>query len=545
MVNTVVKKALLIVENYLMQNFSNKELKIINKEIRNITGIDFVTCDVIDEIFTYEGVQKLLSTLNEKESIRKNKGVYYTPKDVVEFILYNSIKYSFGKLSSNNIHVLDLNGIPYNDFCFRKTIFDPTCGTGEFLLYSLEMKLDILDLHKNTITIGDLNRILKTINGNDVNMDSIILSKIRLLLCLINRYGVNKVQGLSKAMNSCFKNYDYILNDHTDEKYDIIIGNPPYVEDSKSEIDLEIKYGNIYANVLERSAKQLNKNGVMGFIIPLSYISTPRMKKIREELFDSIPEQYVLSYSDRPDCLFNSVHQKLNIILGRKIKSKIRVYTSNYKYWYQEEREELFNRTSVVNNPFVKKEFIPKLGNEMDLSIYDKIIKGNLSLLDLFNKSEEGVSIYLNMRATFWIKAFEEKHDGAEYRRYICDNKNDADYAFCLLNSSLFWWFWICVSDCWHITKKEMLEFKVPLVNDYSLVNYFAFQLENELEETKVHVNTKQTEYAYKHKECINLIHEMDDFINNLYNLTAEESLYIKNFAQRYRVSGGVKRGNN
>ncbi|WKE63813.1 hypothetical protein QMG96_15485 (plasmid) [Lactiplantibacillus plantarum] len=36
-----------------------------------------------NELYTYEQVQDSLSTLNEKESIRKSKGVYYTPTDVV------------------------------------------------------------------------------------------------------------------------------------------------------------------------------------------------------------------------------------------------------------------------------------------------------------------------------------------------------------------------------------------------------------------------------------------------------------------------------
>lgn len=41
---------------------------------------------------SYFETQNMLSKLNEKESIRKSKGVYYTPCDVVHFIVANSIK---------------------------------------------------------------------------------------------------------------------------------------------------------------------------------------------------------------------------------------------------------------------------------------------------------------------------------------------------------------------------------------------------------------------------------------------------------------------
>ena len=89
--------------------------------------------------------------------------MYYTPIDVVRFILINTIKSACGKLKPNGLHVLDLNGIPYNNFCFNKTVFDPTCGAGEFLVAALEIKLDLLDLHKANISKGNLKKIIDTI----------------------------------------------------------------------------------------------------------------------------------------------------------------------------------------------------------------------------------------------------------------------------------------------------------------------------------------------------------------------------------------------
>ena len=80
-----------------------------------------------------------------------------------------------------------------------------------------------------------------------------------------------------------------------------------------------------------------------------------------------------------------------------------------------------------------------------------------------------------------------------------------------------------------------------PKIDNFSIVSRLATALEDKLEETKLYVGTKQTEYEYKHKSCVNEIHDIDDYINELYGLTDAESLYIKNFAYRYRVSGGVE----
>lgn len=539
MASRMLLNALSIVDSYLTQNYSKSELKVINDEVNIILHKAENNLNISKEIYSYEAVQEVLSNINEREDIRKARGVYYTPIDLVKFILFNSAKMVCGKLKPNNLHVLDLNGIPYTSFCYEKTIFDPTCGAGVFVLEALEMKLDLLDLHHTKVSKGKIHKVIATIRGNDVNKDSIKLTKIRLLLCILHRYGLSKIRGLAKVMEPCFTSYDFVESRPTCNKYDIIIGNPPYVEDSKSLSVPLVKYGNIYANVLDHSVAHLNDGGVIGFVIPLSYVSTPRMKKIREKLSDNITEQYILSYSDRPDCLFSSVHQKLCVLFGRNVNKEQAVYTSNYRYWYKEERKELFHSAEVVKNKFVNCDFIPKIGNKTDSDVYKKIVAHKTELIKLLEKN--GSSVFLNMRAAFWIKAFLSQHNGAEYKEFKCENTDYANFCMCLLNSSLFWWYWICVSDCWHITRKELIGFMVPDVVDFTVTNRLANLLERKLEDTKVFVGTKQTEYEYKHKECVDIIHEIDDFMNSLYRLTNEESLYIKNFSYRYRIGGGAE----
>lgn len=537
----MTKETLTITCNYLAQNYSKANFNSLLKEIFIIAGIDNFEFTKDDTLYSYENVQKMLSSLNENEKKRKKNGVYYTPIDVVRFILINSIKSACGKLKPNGLHVLDLNGIPYNSFCFNKTIYDPTCGAGEFLVAALEIKLDLLDLHKANITKGNLKKIVRTIKGNDVNIDSTIITKIRLFLCALQRQGVSKVKGLGEILNDSFENYDFVQTPpNTDIKYDIIVGNPPYVEDSRSGLSPQKKYGNIYANVLENAGRLLKPKGSFGFVIPLSYISTPRMSRIREVLYSIVPEQYILSYSDRPDCLFTSVHQKLCILIGRSTNSTKTIFTGNYRYWYSEERTELFNTVEVIKNSFSTDQYIPKLGTIADINVYEKVIGNPEKLLDLLEENGDG-AVYLNMRAAFWIKAFINKHNGGEYRQYNCRNRDIANYVMCLLNSSLFWWYWIAVSDCWHITRKELIGFTVPENINFNKTNRLAKQLEDKLEETKKFVGTKQTDYEYKHKECVDEIHEIDDYINSLYGLTDDESLYIKNFAFRYRIGGGAE----
>ena len=537
---SAVDEALSLFYLYIQDTYSSKEVELICNELKAIARREDFMCNKFGSTKrTYTQVQDALSKINEKQSIRKSKGVYYTPNDVVRFILTNSIKASFGKLTVSNISDMSLDNIPYRSFCCNKTVFDPTCGAGEYLLTALEMKINLLK-NKTNITKNLVRKAVSTIYGNDVNVESTIITELRLLLLIIETCGVAYCTGLGNIMNRRFTSFDFIADEATfEDKYHIVVGNPPYVEDFKSGLELSDRYGNIYANILLNAAKKLEKNGAIGFIIPLSYVSTPRMKKLRDELGLLISEQYILGFADRPDCLFDSVHQKLCILIGKDKKSEKTVYTGNYQYWYKQERATLFTDIQMVKNRHKNEDFIPKLGTEQDIVIYKKITDTR-KMQSVYDISRNGTeSVYLNRREAFWMKAYREQVDDPEYKVFSFKSPIEADYCYCLINSSLFWWYWISVSDCWHVSK-DLNGFMMPMKVNMTGATELAQGLRQRLEETKVYVGTKQTQYEYKHRECLEEIRAIDDFINAAYGLTEAESNYIKNFAIRYRTSGGI-----
>lgn len=539
----MITEALRIVYSYLYSHYTSEDASIIWKEISSI--IDDIELLLFNETnykncYNYLQIQDILSRINEKESIRKSKGVYYTPNDVVKFILNNSIKSVYGKLKESTISDEDLSKIPYKSFCTTKTIFDPTCGAGEFLLIALDLKLNLLKNNMNEVSKNTVLKAVGTIYGNDINVDSVIITKLRLLLCIAEIYDASYCKGVGNLLNKNFTSYDFVSEQIKIEKrFNLIIGNPPYVEDSKCGLTLTTKYGNIYANVLINSAKMLEKNGTIGFIIPLSYVSTPRMRKLREGLGKFVTEQFILSFADRPDCLFDSVHQKLCILIAKAKQSPITLYTGNYKYWYKEERTLLFHDIKVIRNNYHVTDYIPKLGTYIDSNIFGKIINSSTTQSIYENSRYGSESVYLNRRETFWMKAYRTKIDDPEYKVFSFKTAQEADFCYCLINSSLFWWYWICVSDCWHVSK-TLNGFRMPISINTGKATTLAKALIEKLEKTKVYVGTKQTQYEYKHRACLEEIHAIDNYINATYGLTELESEYIKSFAIRYRTSGGV-----
>src|SRR5699024_2099315 len=145
-----------------------------------------------------------------------------------------------------------------------------------------------------------------------------------------------------------------------------------------------IKCGNLFAFTLERSCQLLKENGVLGMIVPISIISTPRMASLRELLKNNGHFVFYSNFGDRPGTLFNGVHQKLTIILIQKNSnqnSNAKIYTTSYYHWYNNERNKLF-QTLYYNRNFLAEheDLYYKVGDEEQLRIISKINKNSKTL---------------------------------------------------------------------------------------------------------------------------------------------------------------------
>src|SRR5439155_24952437 len=101
--------------------------------------------------------------------------------------------------------------------------------------------------------------------------------------------------------------------------FDAIVGNPPYVQISEVKEYRLLGYcceeaGNLYAVVMERCFGLSPSNGRMGFIVPVSSISTEGYNTVQQLL--TTRTLHYSSYDDRPSRLFDGLeHVRLTIHL--------------------------------------------------------------------------------------------------------------------------------------------------------------------------------------------------------------------------------------
>ncbi|TQO55611.1 DNA (cytosine-5-)-methyltransferase [Paraclostridium bifermentans] len=455
-------------------------------------------------------------------------------------------------------------------------ILDPTCGTGAFLLNVVDILEDIYRTIFSKLNIDDPNVVIKIIENNiygvDIMEDAIDIAKFRLYLKVIqsfngsNRYSLKEGLKLNLEVGNTLvgdvfgqfrkdetyidevaltldNDYEYDNNIH----FDCIVGNPPYVEYSKIRNKYEVdnistlKAGNLYAFIIEKSINLLKEKGTIGFIVPISIVSTKRTKDLRKFIEKNCTEIFYSNFGDRPGTLFNGVHQKLTIFIGERGEScTSNIYTSSYYHWYKGERQHIFNKIKYIKNNYRNDDFYYKVGNKLEKSIIDKIINEGHSISNLFIEQSE-YNAYLNTRMTFWIKCFKNKKLSSEFKKYSFTSNENAWIFMAIMNSSLYYFFWECISDVWHITSKDLSFFNFDIarltINERERLINLGKELEQDLELKKVYIGSKQTEYEYKHKKSKLIIDDIDKVLKEHYKLTEQEYIYIIDYNLKYRMN--------
>ena len=137
--------------------------------------------------------------------------------------------------------------------------------------------------------------------------------------------------------------------------FDVVIGNPPYVEYSKVKSSYSVRgmttenCGNLYAMMMERSLTILS-NGRFGMIVPVSGACTDGFAPLRSSL--AVAGDMVVShFNDRPSRLFDGIeHCRLSIFLLNVGSNVRRVFSTTYNKWQASERDTLFQGLTFIES---------------------------------------------------------------------------------------------------------------------------------------------------------------------------------------------------
>lgn len=307
-----------------------------------------INVNILGHIFE-QSISDLEDMKKETTSRRKKDGVYYTPEYITDYICRNTIIPHLSKNGTvTTIHELineyDNNLSELEEKLRKTTILDPACGSGAFLVKAVDILLEINKEIKNKKEDGNITSdqlqitqewdedkeirviIENNIYGVDINHESVEITQLSLFLKLVsNDRKLLHLGNYIKVGNSLvddktidprafsWENEFPEVLDHMmeDKGFDIIIGNPPYVQLSmEKELDPELKeylierYGssmgrlNTFGFFTSLGIDLLKNNGRLGFIIPNTILTQDYYEELRGRILTSCNVNSIVSFSD-------------------------------------------------------------------------------------------------------------------------------------------------------------------------------------------------------------------------------------------------------
>lgn len=346
-----------------------------------------------------------------------------------------------------------------------------------------------------------------------------------------------------------------IINDRGG--FDVIIGNPPYVEYSKIKKLYTLNHfkcidaGNLYAYVIEQTIKISHTGTRSGMIIQMSAFCTPRMLSFQNMYFNAAKYSALSFYDDRPGKLFDNL-QHIRVVIPIMEVGKLSeiVATTGYNKFYSACRKYIFETISYLQSKSSRKDFsVIKICTRLEESIMDKVWSKSKSIkyYESLTKNENYVYYgygygyfgkILDHKSYFWGEHVKES-TGDKY--FYIKSEYQKDMFVGLMNSNLFYWFYINYSDGHNFTKTVI----GSMPYDYSYDKTFEKQvilLMNDMELKKgrkscTYKATGRVEYdEYYPKLSKPIIDEIDKILAVHYGFTEEELDFIINYDIKYRM---------
>jgi hypothetical protein len=263
-----------------------------------------------------------------KQSKRKKDGIFYTPEFITEFIVENSLG-ALCKTKKDELG-LDLNELlapknpkkltkaeseikdkiyAYREWLLSLKILDPACGSGAFLNQALEFLISehgALDTYRKVyegegLGLYDIESTILENNlyGVDINADAVEIARLSLWLRTAAKGRV--LTDLSKNLVAA----NSLLEFPFDFKFDVVIGNPPYVrqEAIKEQKPALQKYkvysgtADLFVYFYELGITHLKENGLLGFICSNKFFRASYGENLRKFILENTQITHIIDFT--------------------------------------------------------------------------------------------------------------------------------------------------------------------------------------------------------------------------------------------------------
>lgn len=359
-----------------------------------------------------------------------------------------------------------------------------------------------------------------------------------------------------------FAEFYEIVNDRTG--FDVVIGNPPYVEYSEKKFSYRIIENtfrsfpsrNLYSLTFERAKMLLHNSSRIGMIVQISSISTPSMATMASEIKHNSKNNWLSNYATRPAYLFDGVTMNLTIIISEILKSnkidQTVIYSSNYLRWNPEYRQHLFQYiplNKIQNDKLIFNFSIPKLKFDFENNLLGKIISQKTPISHYLepSKTRTKQELFYRTAGGRYFKVFVDRDFGSESKSNkskFFQNKYNVYVMIAILSSDIWWWYYTLHFDMYNCKDYMMYGFLFDYNKCKHLAKLESFGkklssdlIKNAEEKVQTYSTTgDRMQLIFRPSISKPIIEEIDKVLAEHFDLSQEELDYIINYDIKYRM---------
>jgi hypothetical protein len=336
--------------------------------------------------------------------------------------------------------------------------------------------------------------------------------------------------------------------------FDVIIGNPPYLELAQIDYVLKgfdtVESKAVHAACVERGLGLMQPAGAASMILPLSIVCTQRMIPL-QKIVEQRGTAWYANFAWRPGKLFDAVNRALTIFVVNA-GGESRTFSTGYKKWNAESRADIFPLVRYSPVPRQRGAFwVPKIQEQVEASIMRKLMAAPLRMLDF--KGTGGATVFYRTDGGLYWKVFTDFAPAFQINGKRSHSTRETSYRLksgvqiraiiALLSSGLFWWWYTVTSNLRHLNPSDIEGFPahVNSLNCSAIENlgrgYLESLVANSTMLTREQKQTGKTEtQCFKVQNCKPIIDEIDRILAEHYGFTPEELDFIINYDIKYRM---------
>src|SRR5579859_3807654 len=341
--------------------------------------------------------------------------------------------------------------------------------------------------------------------------------------------------------------------------FDVIIGNPPYVEYRLVRNDYKILAGqyksestsNLYAFCMERSTRLISPISHFGMIVPAGLLGLDEALPLREVLTQHFRCNWFSTFAIRPSKLFDGVDQRLCIhIASNPSNSEKHIYTTIYHHWYSEERSNLLKLMRYyASEIYPGLNRIPQVGNAEAAGVMTKLRAQRANcIINFYASDRSGFLMHYHRSPRYWIRGMDfEQYFKSQtrdrsihhFRNLYFNHETQGKNIGAILNSTLFFFWFISVGNGRNITGTDVEQFPVGELSQPTS-NELTSLFTNLMDDYKVHslIRVRQDCEFQEFRPSMSkpIIDEIDRVLAKHYGFTDEELDFIINYDIKYRM---------